>query len=324
MRLDGDDAADLVLHEHLPVVLQLGVDGGHDVVSRDGFHVHFAVVVGGLYLVVGVAQVYMVAFGAAEFTLPCCLYASPAYVVSRAVLARMLLHVVRIHLGDIAEEVASGVDRVVAYASELSLESGELVLDLGEPHVCLGRDLLDHGLRLVADTRAVLAVIGHPVADELDVHVQCRREGEGVEGLDLARRHDDVVCGLVADEDLPVTVVDDAACGVDGLVDHGVVVGTLLVLVMDDLDGEKLDQKDGGDGPQTYQKLVFPAEVHGLSPGSAGPLGGQYVRDEDREDVAAGQGGGKAYAVEPQRPRARAVGPDVDEQEDGQRHEDGY
>ena len=45
LRFDRHKASDLVLHELLPVLLEVGVDGGDDVVAGNGFLVHLSVLV---------------------------------------------------------------------------------------------------------------------------------------------------------------------------------------------------------------------------------------------------------------------------------------
>ena len=198
----------------------------------------------------------MVSFLAAEVLLAGRLDAGLAGVVAGPVLARMAVQVALVHLGHVAEEVAAGVDRVVADAAHLALEAGEAVLDLGELVVGLGRDLLDHRDALEADLPAVLPVLLHLAADEFHRGVQGGRQADGVELhlLQVARVHQDVIGHLVAHEDGTVAVVDDPAGGVDDLPDRRVVVRVDLVVVVQDLDGEDLRQEDGRHHPQADEK----------------------------------------------------------------------
>ena len=95
---DGHDAAHLVLHQLLPQLLEVGVDGGDDVPPRDGFFVLGAVLVGLLNLVAGVAQVDVVAFLSAELGLPGGFDARHAGIVSAEVLSGMAVDVAFVHL----------------------------------------------------------------------------------------------------------------------------------------------------------------------------------------------------------------------------------
>ena len=89
--------------------------------ARDGLLVELAVLVGLLDLVLGVAQEDVVSLLAAEVLLAGRLDAGLAGIVAGAVLARMAVHEFLVHLGHVAEEVAAGVDRIVADAAELPL-----------------------------------------------------------------------------------------------------------------------------------------------------------------------------------------------------------
>ena len=50
-RLDSNQAAHLVVHEHLTVVLELSIDGGCDIVSWHCFLVHLSILISGFDLV---------------------------------------------------------------------------------------------------------------------------------------------------------------------------------------------------------------------------------------------------------------------------------
>ena len=245
--LDRHEAAYLVVHEFLAVLLQVGVDCGVDVVSRDGFLVHLSVLVTLLDLVAGVAQIDVVAFLAAQFLFPRRLDSGLPGVVSGTIFPWMLLDVVGIYLGDVAQQVPSGVDRVVADASGLPPEPWEIVLKLSELHVCLRLYLLEHHHALVADAAAVPGIFSHLPLDEFGRHVQRLRQHQRVEPLHFPRSDKDVIGDFVADDDLSVTVVDDASCRVDDVIDHRVVGRIDLVPVIDYLDVEQLSQNDRGD-----------------------------------------------------------------------------
>ena len=140
--------------------------------ARDGFLVELAVLVRLLDLVLGVAQEDVVPLLPAKILLAGRLDAGLAGIVAGAVLARVAVHIALVHLGHVAEQVAAGVDRVIADAAYLALEAGETVLDLGELVVGLGRDLLDHRDALETDLPAVLPILLHLSTDEFHRGVQ--------------------------------------------------------------------------------------------------------------------------------------------------------
>ena len=258
-RFDGDEGAHLVLHELLPVLLEIRVDGGDDVVARDGLLVEFAILVGLLDLVVRVAEEDVVALLAAQFLFAGRLDAGHAGIVAAPIFARMLVDIGLVHLGNVAEEVAAGVDGVVPDAAHLAPEAGETVLDLGKAVVGLSRDLFEHRHTLKTDLAPVPAVFVHLAAQEFRRYVQDGGEGQRVESLHLARIHEDVVRHLVAHEDVPVPVVDDPAGREDHLPDRGIDVRIDLVVLVQDLDGENLRQEDDSDHSQTDQEFDMPA-----------------------------------------------------------------
>ena len=124
-----------------------------------------------------------------------------------------------------------------------------------------------HDDRLEADPAAVAVVFLQLLGDPGGFHVQRPGEGQRVEGLHLPRGHEDVVGDLVADEDLVIAVVDDAAGRVDAFVDHRVGDGFLAVAAVDDLDVEHLAEQDGGKHQQAYYELdvavVLLLRLHG-------------------------------------------------------------
>ena len=90
--------AHLAGHEFLPVLLELRVDGGGDVLARNGFLVHGAVFIRLLNLVAGVAEVDVVAFLAAEVLLAGRFDTCHAGIVAAVVFAWMKLHITLVHL----------------------------------------------------------------------------------------------------------------------------------------------------------------------------------------------------------------------------------
>ena len=175
--------------------------------AGDGLYILLSVLVGLFDLVLGVAQVDVVALFAAQVRLARGLDAGLAGIVAPLVFARVAVHERLVHFGNVAEEIAAGVDRVVADAADLAPEAGIAVFDLIEAHVGLGRHLAEHDPGLVADRADVAVVFVHLGPEELRRHVQDLGEGQRVERLDLLRRDHDVIGDLVAHEDLPVAVM---------------------------------------------------------------------------------------------------------------------
>ena len=204
-------------------MLQVGVDGSYNILSGDGFLVHFPVLVPRLNLVVGIPEVDVVTFLSSQVGFAGRLKSRLAGVVTGAVFSGMSVQVGLIHLGNIAKKVAAGIERVVPDTSDLSLETRELVLDFGKLHIFLGGELLHHYDRLVADSSAVLAVFSHFTPDEVRLNIQDACKEESVKFLDFLRGYENVVCYLVADYDLSVPVVDDTSGRVYDVIDHRVV-----------------------------------------------------------------------------------------------------
>ncbi len=229
LRLDGHDTSHLVSHELLPVLLQSGVDGGDNVLSRDGLLVLGSILVGLFNLVAGVSQENVIALFSAKLLLPGRLNTGHAGIVSAPVFSRMLVNIGLVHFRHISQEVSAGVHGVVADTANLPAEARKLVLYLVKAHVCLGRHGAQHGDRLEADGRPPPPVLLQLFADEGDVHVQHRSQRQGVESLHLPRAHQDIVRNLVSHQDGSVAVVDDTAGGVNGLVDGRVAVCVLLI-----------------------------------------------------------------------------------------------
>ena len=146
-RLYGNKAAYLVVHQHLAVVLELGVDGGGDVLAGNSFLIHLSILESGHDLVAGVPDHDVVTLLAPEFLFSGRFYACLAGVVSCLVFSFMFLDICGINLGHITEKVSSGIVRVISDGSRLASEAWELILDFRELHVCFLWHLLyhDHG-----------------------------------------------------------------------------------------------------------------------------------------------------------------------------------
>ena len=205
-------------------------------------------------------------FFAPEFLLAGCLDSGLAGIVSCLIFIRMSLHEVCIDFGYISKKVSSCIERIFTYASCLAAESGELIGDLSELPVSLLRNLLDHHDCLPADLSAEQLVFGHLLLDEFRCDVQHAAEGQSVEGLDLTRGHHEVVRNLVADKNLSVAVMDYASGGVDGGIDHRIVLGVKLVVLVQNLDGEKFGYENGRRRAEADKKLVLPVEFHPSPP----------------------------------------------------------
>ena len=143
-RLYRHETPDLVLHQCLTVLLKVRVNGSDHVFSRYCLLVHFAVLVTRLDLVVRVPQIDMITFLSLQVLLPCRFYTGLSCIVAGTVLSGMPLDERLVHFRDISEKISSGIDRIIPDASDLSADSGELVLDLCEFHVGGSRYLLEH------------------------------------------------------------------------------------------------------------------------------------------------------------------------------------
>ena len=135
----------------------------------------------------------------------------------------MLFQKIRIYLGNIAEQVASGIVGIFPDTSGLSAESRKLELNLGELHISFRRNLLKERQRLPAYPGSELPILRHLFADEQRVEFQHLTERECVECRDLSWSDKQVVDHFVADENPVAAVVDDASRRVDGGIYHRVV-----------------------------------------------------------------------------------------------------
>ena len=120
----------------------------------------------------GIAQINVISFFPSEFFFPGRFYTCLSRIVAGTIFTGMAFYVGLVDFRHVAEKVTSGIDRIISNASDLSLESLELVLDFGELHVGFRRYLLEHHHGLVSDSFAVLAVFRHFSAQELRRDVQ--------------------------------------------------------------------------------------------------------------------------------------------------------
>ena len=169
----------------------------------------------------------------------------------------MLLDELRVHLRDVAEQVAARVERILTNAAHFRLESREAVGLFGKTDITFVGDMLDERQRLETDPGAVLAIIGHSFPDKVRLHVQGAGKRERIERLNVPGSHDDVVAHFIANQDLSVAVIDNAAWRVNIVVDQRVIVGVPLVFVVDDLDIEELGQQNECNDQQADHQTVF-------------------------------------------------------------------
>ena len=174
----------------------------------------------------------------------------------------MFLQEARINLGYVTKEVSTGVIRIFAYASGLSLETREPIGNLCKTHICFLRNLLQHDYGLPSDAPAVLLVLRHLFTNQIRRYIKRFGKPQGVELLNLPRSYNDIVCNLVSYEDVAVPVMDDASCRIYHRVHHGIVVGVHLVFVIKNLDAEKLDNQDACCHTKSDKKLVFSIQFH--------------------------------------------------------------
>ena len=118
--------------------------------------------------------------------------AGAAHIVAAAVL-RVRFQIIGIDLGDVAQKVASGIERIVPDAPHLGAETREQILLLGEFDICLDAHLLEEGLGLESYPAAVLVVVLHLFPYEIHARVQRVGKSYGVQGSHFPWRHEDVV-----------------------------------------------------------------------------------------------------------------------------------
>ena len=241
-RFNGHQRAHLVLHQQLSVLLEIGIDRGHDIPAGNGLLVHFPVAVVIFNLVMGVPQVNVIPFLAPQVLFAGRFDAGLAGIIPAAILVRMRFQKGGIHLGNITQQVPARIYRIVPDASGLPLEARELVFQFIEPHEGFRWNLLQQHHALPADLAAEAFVFGHLLADKIRLDPQGRCQQQGVERLHLARRAQDIIGHLVAHDNLAVPVINDAPGRIDDIIDHRVVLRAGLVFVVQDLDGEQLYQ----------------------------------------------------------------------------------
>ena len=214
--LDGDDGANLALHEPLAEGLQLEVDAQREVLAGLGPAVEGAVHVAALNTAVGVAQQNLHALLAAQLALVAALDAALADVVAGLVVV-VVLDVGGRHLGHVAQDVGGVGVLVLPDAAPLDVEAREAVHLLLEHGELLVGELAHENLlgeaRVAGVARAVLHG-GHAAVELLPGDVERCAELGGVESaLGLVHDHHDVVGGLVEHQQLAVAVGDDATRG---------------------------------------------------------------------------------------------------------------
>ena len=240
----------------------MGIDGGDYVLPRNSLLVELSVLVGILHLIARVPQEHVVALLATKVLLAGGLEAGLSDVVSALVGIRFLLDIPLVHFRHVSQQVASGVEGILPHGTHLPAEAREIVGPLREAHVFLHADLLGELQGLPAYARTVFLVVGHLLPYPEGVQVQRLSQGKSVESLHFAGRDQDVVADAVAHQHLPVSVVDDAAGRIDGVVYHGIVGRIPLVAVIHYLNGEEPHQQDEDDGPEANDQFVAAAYLH--------------------------------------------------------------
>ena len=239
--LNGHDAADLSLHESLAECLQLYVDAEREVLAGNGLLVEGTVLIATLDAAVGVAQEYLDALLSAQLLLIAALHAELTDVVAGLIVV-VFLDVAGRHLSHIAQHMGGMRILVLADAALLHVEAREaehLLLEHAELLVGeLAHEELLREARVAGILRTVLDVV-HALYEEFLRDAQRLAELQRVEVPALFVHDDhDVVGGLVVDEELSVSVGDDASRGVFNLLQERVGVGILLVVVAEQLQRE--------------------------------------------------------------------------------------
>ena len=236
-------AAFLALHQLLAVLLQVRIDGGGNILARNGLHVIIAIVIRVFLAAAGVAPVDMPSFAAAKFGLAGRLQTGAAVIIAGLVVW-MLLQKLRTYLGDVSQKVSAGIEWILPQASHLRLEARKQELLLGKAHVGLGAYHLKEGQRLPAYLGAVGMVVGHPLAHKVGGGVKRRGKRQGVKLPHLPWGDQDLVAYLIAYQQLAVAVVDNSAGRINHFAGKRVVVGVGFIALVKYLHIEKAPQQN--------------------------------------------------------------------------------
>ncbi len=146
------------------------------------------------------------------------------------------------------------------------MKTGEPILHFGKIGICPAVHIRKKDKRLIPYPRAVCAVILEFVQKIFLLYPQQGAESHGVQVLDLARGYHHVVTALVPHQNLPVSVIDDAARGKDSRLYDGVVEGVGLVAVIYHLDVKQTCEQDKHSQSKAYQNFqVSVGGIHRLS-----------------------------------------------------------
>ena len=115
---------------------------------------------------------------------------------------------------------------------------------------------------MVSDLSPVLSVFLHLLAHIFRRDVQYVAECHRIECLDFARSYKEVVSHFVSDEDVAVSVIDDASGRIDGGIYHRIILSIHLVFVVKYLDAEQSDDQYGRYDTQTDEQLVLSVKLH--------------------------------------------------------------
>ena len=171
---------------------------------------------------------------------------------------RILLHLLGVHLAEVTQQVCSGMGRVGAQRSRLTIEAGVLVQVHTDRRELVGRDLLLDDARLVLRVACRFAEAGAEVPFG---HTDQTAEPGCVEGLHFLGHHHEVVHRRIGHEQSFLAVVDQAARGVHGHLPFGHVGGLGLPLPIHHLDPEEAKDEDDADEQHPTDEDVFAALV---------------------------------------------------------------
>ena len=231
---DGHGSADLALHQLLAELLQAGVDGADDVLSRLGQGVETPLHVGALRGAVGVHLGDLHPLRTAQDLLVGRLHAALTDVVAHAVVV-VPVDVSLIHLAHVAQQVAAHLAGILAHGAV----DGEEALEIAgvEAQFVLLRDEVRHQTGLAG---------AHPGVGELAhqpflAQVQDRAHAHRVESrtIHLAPDHHQVVALLALHQVLAVAVEHLAAGRVLHLVPQRVAFGQPFVFRVQNLQVEQ-------------------------------------------------------------------------------------
>ena len=282
---DGHDGTVFSLQQALGQLLRAVVDAQREVATRLGLRVILPVHVVALGASVHVAQQNPHALLAAQHFLVAPLHTELTDVVA-ALIIGVGVHVGLVHLRHVAQQVGRDARGVATHRPLLGRKTVEAKQLFAKLRELVGRNLAHKQLRRVARVARILLRIfdfRHPLHVLLPRDAHRAAEIGRVDAVLVLHRHQDVVRRFVVHEQLPVTVRDQSARGVQDLLAKGVRVGALAVVVAHELERQQPKHKDNNDRQRNAadHKLALLKTII-LGHGRWGDEGGEWMRTNRR------------------------------------------